>query len=211
MGAAVSDCATKAAGAVQGAGVPAVAHELRPGRARMLSVARQLFCSQGYDRTPLRGISDALGVTKAAVYYHFKAKDDLLVAIATPVLDRVEALVGAASGGPVLEGDDRRGFLHGYVDILSADGDVIALLFGDPAVADHPLGRRFAAQRERIRVLLGAEQSLPAGIRASTALRTLELAMSEFADAEPTRVRQTALDIALAVLDAGSAAAGHMS
>lgn len=210
MGAAVSDCATETARAVKGAGLPSVAHELRPGRERMLSVARQLFCSEGYDRTPLRSISDALGVTKAAVYYHFKAKDDLLVAMVTPVLDRVDALVGAGSAGSLLEGDDRRRFLRGYVDILSTDGDVIALLFGDPAVAHHPLGRRFAGQRERIRVLLGAEQSLPAGIRASTVLRTLELALSEFGQADPTRVRETALDIALAVLDAGGAAEGHM-
>ena len=190
--------------------MPSVAHELRPGRERMLSVARRLFCSQGYDRTPLRAISDALGVTKAAVYYHFKAKDDILVAIVTPVLDRVTGLVDAVGASLVDEGDRRR-FLQGYVDVLRTDGDVIALLFSDPTVAEHPLGRRFAAQRERIRTLLGADQSLPGSIRASTALRTLELAVREFSDADPVRVRETALDIAMAVLDAGRASAGDVT
>jgi AcrR family transcriptional regulator len=188
---------------VPGAGVSAVAHELRPGRERMLSVARRLFCSQGYDRTPLRAISDALGVTKAAVYYHFKAKDDILGILVTPVLDRIDALVDSAGGSPRLEGDDRGRFLQGYVDLLRADGDITALLFADPAVVDHPLGRRFATQRQRIHTLLGAGMDLPACIRASVALRTLELALIEFGDAEPAQVSATALSIALTVLDAG--------
>ncbi len=187
--------------------VPAAARELRPGRQRMLTVARRLFCSQGYDRTPLRAISDALGVTKAAVYYHFKAKDDILVAIVTPVLDRIDQLVDSASG-PLHDPDDRRRFLQRYVDLLSTDADITTLLLGDPVVTEHPLGRRFAAQREQIRSLLGADESLPAGIRTSTALRTLELALGEFGDADPAQVRETALSIAIAVLDAGGAAEG---
>jgi len=168
----------------------------------MLAVARQLFCAQGYDRTPLRAISDALGVTKAAVYYHFKAKDDLLVAIVTPVLDRIDDLVAGATGPPA-DRDERRRILQRYVDILSTDGDITSLLLRDPAVAEHPLGRRFASQREAIRMLLGGDESLPAGIRSSAALRTLELALVEFGDAEPAEVRDIALSIANVVLDAG--------
>ena len=64
-------------------------------RQRILDVARALFCSQGYDRTPLRAISDSLGVTKAALYYYFRAKDDLLVAIVGPLLDRIDDMLNA--------------------------------------------------------------------------------------------------------------------
>jgi AcrR family transcriptional regulator len=171
----------------------------------MLAVARRLFSSRGFDRTPLRAISEALGVTKAAVYYHFRAKDDLLVAIVAPLLDRIDELVEPETG-PLDAAGGRRRFLQRYVDVLSDDVEVTSLLLRDPAVAEHALGRRFVAQRERIRALLGAGASLPAGIRASTALRTLELAMVEFGDAEPSQVRETALNVAVAVLDAAGAA-----
>ena len=38
-------------------------HAPRPGRRRMIDTARQLFCAGGYGGTPLRAVSDALGVT----------------------------------------------------------------------------------------------------------------------------------------------------
>lgn len=50
-------------------------------RERVLDVALELFTEQGYDKTSLREIADALGFTKAALYYHFEKKEDLLLAL----------------------------------------------------------------------------------------------------------------------------------
>ena len=36
------------------------------------------FTDQGYDATSLREIAEDLGVTKAAVYYHFRSKEEIL-------------------------------------------------------------------------------------------------------------------------------------
>ncbi|MFF7634122.1 TetR/AcrR family transcriptional regulator [Kitasatospora sp. NPDC008050] len=47
-------------------------------RARIIAVALELFAEQGYEKTSLREIADRLGVTKAALYYHFKTKDDIV-------------------------------------------------------------------------------------------------------------------------------------
>ncbi|MFE0458462.1 TetR/AcrR family transcriptional regulator [Kitasatospora sp. NPDC058965] len=47
-------------------------------RARIIAVALELFSEQGYEKTSLREIADRLGVTKAALYYHFKTKDDIV-------------------------------------------------------------------------------------------------------------------------------------
>jgi AcrR family transcriptional regulator len=44
-------------------------------------VALDLFNEHGYDKTSLREIADALGFTKAALYYHFERKEDILVAL----------------------------------------------------------------------------------------------------------------------------------
>jgi AcrR family transcriptional regulator len=48
---------------------------------RILDVALDLFTRQGFDGTSLRQIAEQLGVTKAALYYHFESKDDILMAL----------------------------------------------------------------------------------------------------------------------------------
>jgi len=50
-------------------------------RERILDVALDLFIEQGFDGTSLRQIAERLGVTKAALYYHFESKDDILLAL----------------------------------------------------------------------------------------------------------------------------------
>lgn len=179
------------------------AREKGSARARILEVASDLFSARGYERTPLRAVSDSLGVTKAAIYYHFKAKEDLLVAILGPVLDRIDALIESAGDG-FRSTDEVRAFLGRYLDELARYAGIAALL-RDPGVAEHRLGRRFASQHARMRALLGAGTDPASHIRTTTALRGLELAVVEFGDAPAAQVRETALDIAVSVLESDSA------
>ncbi len=44
-------------------------------------MALDLFTEQGFDGTSLRQIAERLDVTKAALYYHFESKDDILMAL----------------------------------------------------------------------------------------------------------------------------------
>ncbi len=48
---------------------------------RILNVALDLFTEKGFDGTSLREIAERLGVTKAAIYYHFASKEDILMAL----------------------------------------------------------------------------------------------------------------------------------
>src|ERR1700679_3658638 len=48
-------------------------------RERILDIALELFVDQGYDKTSLRDIAERLGTTKAALYYHFERKQDILL------------------------------------------------------------------------------------------------------------------------------------
>jgi AcrR family transcriptional regulator len=50
-------------------------------RDRILDVALDLFTEKGYDKTSLREIAEPLGITKAALYYHFASKEDMLMAL----------------------------------------------------------------------------------------------------------------------------------
>jgi AcrR family transcriptional regulator len=50
-------------------------------RGRIQQVAVELFTEHGYEGTSLREIAERLDVTKAALYYHFKSKEDILLAL----------------------------------------------------------------------------------------------------------------------------------
>jgi AcrR family transcriptional regulator len=60
---------------------PPLADAKNDTRQRILDVALDLFTEQGYDGTSLREIAEQLGVTKAALYYHFESKEDILMAL----------------------------------------------------------------------------------------------------------------------------------
>ena len=50
-------------------------------RERILDVAQELFTRQGYDKTSLRDIAERLRITKAALYYYFARKEEILIAL----------------------------------------------------------------------------------------------------------------------------------
>jgi AcrR family transcriptional regulator len=69
---------------------PVLADPTQPGAAsaqemstrdRILDIALDLFIEKGFDKTSLREIADRLGFSKAAIYYHFASKEDILMAL----------------------------------------------------------------------------------------------------------------------------------
>src|SRR2546421_11516163 len=62
-------------------GQPAAAGGAASTRGRILDVALDLFVRKGYAETSLREIAAELGFSKAALYYHFESKQDILLAL----------------------------------------------------------------------------------------------------------------------------------
>lgn len=50
-------------------------------RETILNVANNLIHKQGYNKTSIADIANEVGITKGNLQYHFRSKDDLLVAI----------------------------------------------------------------------------------------------------------------------------------
>ncbi|HVL64819.1 MAG TPA: helix-turn-helix domain-containing protein, partial [Actinomycetota bacterium] len=65
-------------------------------RKLILDVALELFVSEGYETASISQIASRLGITKAAVYYHYHAKEEMLLSLVEPFLDRVDQLIDAA-------------------------------------------------------------------------------------------------------------------
>src|SRR6185295_17069653 len=63
---------------------------------RIVEAALTLFAEHGISGTSLQMIADAIGVTKAAVYHQYNTKDEIILAVARIVLERLEAAVTVA-------------------------------------------------------------------------------------------------------------------
>jgi AcrR family transcriptional regulator len=114
-------------------------------RGRILDAARGLFADRGYAGTSMRDLAEALGITKAALYYHFPGKAEILLALVEPVLDELEAIGGAG----------REAAVRDYVRLLAQRAPGLISLMSDPS-AKRDIGERLNAE-DRFRAL---EQAL---------------------------------------------------
>ena len=128
-------------------------------RQRILDSALHLFAERGYAGTSIRDIAEELGVTKAAVHYHFPSKEQIVAALLEPYLARfrgvIEGLEDGARPAPV----DR--VLGGVAEILTDAGPLLGVLTTDPSVAAAcgDLHTEGAALGERMAMVLVPEGS----------------------------------------------------
>jgi AcrR family transcriptional regulator len=66
------------------------------GRAQLHEVALRLFARDGVEGTSLQDIADEMGVSKAALYYHYKTKEELVLGVIAPLLDQLAEIVAGA-------------------------------------------------------------------------------------------------------------------
>lgn len=69
------------------------------GRERVLAEAQRQFVERGFADVSMQQIADAVGLTKAALYYHFRDKEDLFVHILDREMDRLRTGLTAGVAG----------------------------------------------------------------------------------------------------------------
>ncbi|QIS01158.1 TetR family transcriptional regulator [Nocardia brasiliensis] len=174
--------------------------------------AVKLFGDKGFEQTSLREVADAVGITKASLYYHYASKLELLHAIIDPIIDHLRAVVVDIEQRPH-DPETIRDVLRNYLRGMVSHRDAGALVLRDTvtivnAVADrHPdLVDDDQALREW---LAGPNATHEAKLRASAALAMLGVALmsKEFAPgADDDLVEATLLDAATCVLTARDSA-----
>jgi AcrR family transcriptional regulator len=103
-------------------------------RDKILDVALELMSSAGFAATSTRELSERMGFTKAALYYHFRSKDDLLAALTGAALDRLRTI----TEGPFGTVAQRRAMLSAYVDLTAENRQLVQLISQDPAALRSP-------------------------------------------------------------------------
>jgi AcrR family transcriptional regulator len=177
----------------------------QPGMAsRIADLALQRFRIDGFAGTSVADLAIALGVSKAAIYYHYRSKTTLLHRLVDPLLDDIDACIDAHTAPSATE--TVRGLLGAYLAALTAHHEVVALVAGDTAVINHPeIGPRIRAQNRRLRGLLVApDAGVSAALRAEAALGALWRPLVADLDVSLTdgTHQQTLVDAAVAALDA---------
>src|SRR5512132_897433 len=95
-------------------------------RERIQAIALELFAEQGYEKTSLREIAERLGVTKAALYYHFKSKDEIVNSFVEDRLRRMDELIEWAGTQPATLAT-RRELISRYADTMFS-GDLPSVM-----------------------------------------------------------------------------------
>jgi AcrR family transcriptional regulator len=173
-------------------------------RDEILRHALELFGQGGYEKTSLRDIADRMGFTKAALYYHYRSKDELLADLFEPVMQDGDDIV---SRHPTLRtAAQREAFLTDYFEFLWCHRLLLCHVACDLAVLSTPEtgGRVVAHVASVIDALAGGRTSEVAVTRAKSALGALQgpITLAD-PDSDLAVTRKVAVAAALAVLEDG--------
>lgn len=112
-------------------------------RAQVLSVAQELFSTEGYHHVSMDDIADRAAVSKPVLYRHFPSKLDLYGAVvderAIELLAAIDTAVEPLEAGPVQPGEGRvvvAAIVRAYVDFVEGAGESAALLFESDVTKD---------------------------------------------------------------------------
>jgi AcrR family transcriptional regulator len=125
-----------------GEGSPELASDTRQ---RLIAAARDVICDVGLKRARMEDIAAVAGVSRAAVYYHFHTKGELVAAIVDDVFLRLTDTVrGALADGPL------DGIIAATVRFFADQIAVARLLISDMEVPPDP--KRLLAQHRNLLV-----------------------------------------------------------
>ncbi|MBO0913743.1 TetR/AcrR family transcriptional regulator [Streptomyces laculatispora] len=176
-------------------------------RNKIQSVALDLFVELGYEKTTMREIAEVLGITKAALYYHFKAKEDILVAISQGLGGPVDELVAWARTQPrTLE--TKREVLRRYSEVLMSAAPLFRIMQESGAALralgiGQTLNDRVAAIGE---LMYEHGASVRSQVRISDALASVHFGafFLPAIEGDPEEKRKALLESALETLDSSA-------
>ena len=173
-------------------------------RDEILATALELFLVQGYDATSLREIAERLEISKAALYYHFPAKEQIVVELTRQFLnDLADLLADARAKRDDGRGDGRIELLSSYLGLLVEHHQVIELLTRNPATQNHPdVGLRARNLIEALTAeLAGPEATADDKLRVGCAMGVIS-SVATLSSADAVGARGIILGAAQAALDA---------
>ncbi|GHD96386.1 TetR/AcrR family transcriptional regulator [Streptomyces naganishii] len=169
-------------------------------RQRIQDVALELFAEQGYEKTSLREIAERLDVTKAALYYHFKTKEEIIVSLFEDLTQPIEELIEWGRRQPhTLE--TKQEIVRRYGQALAGAAPLFRFMQENQAtVRELRIGDAFKDRMAGLRdIIIDPDASLTDQVRCISALFTLHAGMFVMRDLEgdPEDKRKAVLEVAI--------------
>ncbi|SQD97059.1 MULTISPECIES: TetR/AcrR family transcriptional regulator [unclassified Parafrankia] len=148
-------------------------------RGRIIDTAVRLFTRHSYAGTSLQMIADELSVTKAALYYHFHTREELLTAVVEPVLGPLRTIIEAAEAQRTPHARAEH-LLTGYAALAVRNRAVISVLAADPGVTDVLLTQRDLGDliSRQVRLLADVDRGPSGQIKAAIVLGGIAVAVA---------------------------------
>src|SRR4029450_10239019 len=128
---------------------------------RIARLALDRFRIDGFVGTSIADLAGELGVSKAAIYYHYRSKDALLHRLIDPLLDAIDACIQDHTT-PAAPARTARPLLSAYLAVLLAHRQVIPLGAPEVAALNEPrIGPRLRAQNQQLQTLLTGPNTSP--------------------------------------------------
>ncbi|MFY9917295.1 MAG: TetR/AcrR family transcriptional regulator [Mycobacterium sp.] len=147
-------------------------------RQRLIDVAVDLFTRHSFAGTSLQMIADEMGFTKAAIYYHFRTREELLTAVVEPIFEQLSRIIAAAEAqrGNAARADH---MLRGYADLAVANRALVSVLACDPSVTTLLRDQPHWAQliNRQLALLAGDEHGAGGLIKATVVLAGISSAV----------------------------------
>lgn len=178
-------------------------------RQRIQDVALELFAEQGYEKTSLREIAEHLDVTKAALYYHFKTKEEILVSVFDDLTKPIEDLIEWGKDQPhTLE--TKQEIVRRYSASLAGANPLFRFMQENQAtVRELRIGERFKDRMRGLRdIIIDPESDLVDQVRCLSAIFTLHAGMFAVQELEgtPEEKRKAVLEVATDMITQAHAA-----
>ena len=166
---------------------------------QILENARELFAEHGYDGTSIRQLTASLGITPAALYYHFASKNDVLEGLAAKLHDGSDDFlkrIREFDQSP----ESMREALNQYYDLLADDIHVFRLVYNDAAIQHSHIGQRLRGQaRDFYAYLVGPDPSVEDRMRAAGAVGIIRLSLEQ-RGVDPDKHREVVVERAFRVM-----------
>jgi AcrR family transcriptional regulator len=168
-------------------------------RQRIQDVALELFAEQGYEKTSLREIAEHLGVTKAALYYHFKTKEEIIVSLFEDLTKPIQELIEWGKGQPhSLE--TKQEIIRRYSEALRDAAPLFRFMQENQAtVRELRIGELFKNRMIEMRdIIVDPDADLVDQVRCNSAMCTQHAGMFVLQDvkADPEEKRRAVLEVA---------------
>lgn len=106
-------------------------------KARILSVAQQMFAELGFDKARVDGIAEKANVNKALIYYYFKSKQDILDTLISSFIEETkQVVIKSTEGTPdIVEDGQYQRIMDIYINYFIEKRNILKIIMAESVKA----------------------------------------------------------------------------